>query len=98
MNAPLSFRAHRPVVIQRPFERESFAEHSYWIDGVLSCGCCDSPIYGGECPGCEIQFHGEHPAEPVPTYSEARQSYHDSSIYLSEIRAARHFGRSGVGA
>ncbi len=95
MNAMIALSPHRPVIVpQRPFERESYAEHSYWIDGVLSCGCCDSPIYGGECPGCEIQFHGEHPAEPAFT----RTDYHDSSIYLSEVRAARHFGRSGYGA
>ncbi len=99
MNAPtVNLRAHRPVVIQRPYERETFARMSYWMDGALVCGCCDCPIYDARCDGCEIVFTGEQPAEPVTSYSEARQAYHDSSVYLSEVRQARHFGRSGYGA
>ncbi len=61
-------RAHRPVVIQRPYERETFAKMSYTMDepvdlwgnpipmGVPLCGMCDKPIANNRCDDCCILF------------------------------------------
>lgn len=82
----------------RPHDREPFATHAYWHDGALVCGGCDTPVHNARCGACAVIFTGEPPAVPVPTYSERRQAFHDSAPMLSEIRAARHFGREGYGA
>ncbi len=101
--ATLPLSSHQPertgaVSPLNSYDRDTFARMSFWYEGELVCGGCDHPIVDARCHRCEIVFHGDKPAEPIPTFSERRQAYRDSSVYLSEVRQARHFGRQGVSA